>query len=290
MIFDHKINVKDCDICASNYPSIIEIHETEGAIVFNKCGCYSVLCFVLSGELSVIDENGQELNYTKIYSSQFTLINPFCTYIASTSQTKVVLFYFNAVLSSCTRTFLKRFLPVLKDAPRNDFPMVLELVPMIQNQIESMCELLKGKEVCPHYYDIKTEELFICLTLYYPLNELYKVFSSLITEDLDFRSFVLSNYMYVHTVEEFAKLANMSRATFNRTFQKTFGMSTSVWLRDKMCEEIIKDIVLTKVAFSELAYKYAFSSPAYFTLFCKKRWGKTPNELRKENLQDVVKV
>ena len=55
-------------------------------------------------------------------------------------------------------------------------------------------------------------------------------------------------------------------------------------------ESIINDIVLTQIPFSELSYKYSFSSPAYFTLFCKKHWGKAPNELRKENLCRVRKV
>lgn len=284
-----KSLIRKCEMCGSGYPSSIKVYKGAGVNIYSDFNNqFNVLLFVVSGKIIIDNHNSPSQS---ISEGEFVLMEPKGRYSTVTEDSYVVAYHFNSILSNCTRTFLNRFLSyerVIDD--KFSVCSSLPIKSQIRNILLGVVSVLEETDVCPHYYDIKIEEMFICLTMYYSLDELFTIFYRLVSEDLDFRSFVYSNYEQVESVDNFAKLASMSKITFIRTFQKNFGISPSTWLRDKKCESIIKDIVLTQIPFSELSYKYSFSSPAYFTLFCKKRWGKTPNELRKEKVLNASKV
>ncbi|MBO7257295.1 MAG: helix-turn-helix domain-containing protein [Bacteroidales bacterium] len=283
-----KTSISRCDMCGSDYPTSINVYRGKGIRIPSDNNHFNVLVFVLKGRVSVGDSI--ETKFI-IDSGKFTLMDSSLLYFTTSDDDFVVTYHFNNILSNCTRTFSSRLLSFEGKDIDGDFPAVLEIKSQILNLITGVLDILKEKEVCSHYLNIKMEEMLISLTMFYPLEDLYAVFYRILSENPDFRTFVYSNFEHVnYSVEEFAKVANMSKVTFVRTFQKNFNQSPAVWLREKKCESIINDIVLTQIPFSELSYKYSFSSPAYFTLFCKKHWGKAPNELRKENLYRVRKV
>ncbi len=282
-----KAIINRCEMCGSDYPSTIKTYKGQNVRIFSDYNHFNVLIFVLEGEVKVGDVS--DPRYV-IGARNFTLMDSSLLYTTSGEETLVVSYHFNNILSNCTRTFLNRFLGFDEDKVLSDNDSVLPIKEQILGLVTGVMRVLDEQSVCSHYIDIKIEEMLISLTMYYSLEELFGVFHQIASENLDFRSFIMSNYEQVESVEEFAKVANMSKITFVRTFQKAFGISPAMWLREKRCESIISDIVLTQIPFSELSYKYSFSSPAYFTLFCKKRWGKTPNELRKEKLNRVCKM
>lgn len=137
---------------------------------------------------------------------------------------------------------------------------------------------------CTHYHKIKREELFMYLRAGYTKEELAMFFSPVIGKDLDFKDFVLSHYKQIFDVKEFAEKANMSQSTFNRRFKESFNDTALKWLLARKSESILNDIVKSNLTFAEISEKYRFSSPSYFVTFCKKHYGKTAAELRREGI------
>lgn len=135
---------------------------------------------------------------------------------------------------------------------------------------------------CMHYHLLKRDELFLYLRAGYDKNELAYFFQWVLSSEMDFKDYVLTNYKNMHDVKEFALKSNMSLSTFNRRFKTAFNETAWVWLKNKKVEDIYNDIVMTNTPFNLLAEKYNFSSSAYFATFCKKSFGCTAQELRKE--------
>ena len=135
---------------------------------------------------------------------------------------------------------------------------------------------------CVHYHSLKRDELFIYLRAGYTKEELALFFYPILGQNLDFKDFVLSNCKNVCDVQEFARKASLSLRTFNRRFKETFHVTAQQWLLDRRSERVLQDIKKSDMTFNEIAEKYNFSSPSYFSAFCKKRYGKTANDLRKE--------
>ena len=91
-------------------------------------------------------------------------------------------------------------------------------------------------------------------------------------------------YRKVRSIKELAERANLSLSTFNRRFQEAFQKSPQEWMTVRKTEDILKELVMTSLPFLEIAEKYNFSSVSYLTAFCKKHFGKTPAELRKNGI------
>lgn len=137
---------------------------------------------------------------------------------------------------------------------------------------------------CTHYHQIKREELFMYLRAGYTKEELAMFFSPVLGKNLDFKDFVLTHYKQIFDVREFAQKANMSQSTFNRRFKESFNDTALKWLLARKSESILNDIVKSDLTFAEISEKYRFSSPSYFVTFCKKHYGKTAAELRREGI------
>ena len=80
------------------------------------------------------------------------------------------------------------------------------------------------------------------------------------------------------------KRENLGVSWSDRRFKETFHEPAYKWLLAHRSEDILKDILMTKIPFSVIADKYEFSSQAYLVSFCKKNFGKTPSELRKNGI------
>lgn len=135
---------------------------------------------------------------------------------------------------------------------------------------------------CLHYQKLKRDEMFLYLRAYYPKHDLALFFRDFLGEDHTFKHYVLSHVDQCTTLEELIEGSNMSRSTFIRHFKELFKEAPSKWMLQRKAQNIIRDIRFTTIPFSELSEKYKFSSPAYFATFCKKNFGKTPQQLREE--------
>ena len=271
---------RECYVCKSLFPSFVVTYDGKaGEILRFYSEEMSMLVFILSGRISIsvpyIDD-GKSVEKRGFFLSPMgeeTMIN------ILSNETKLLTYKFNSDGLYCIRHFLNQ----LND-PKNKFSThnlyVLYLNDPIYEYLMSLQQLLKSKRYCSHYYDILVEEMIIYLNEFYSKKELSSLFSPILGHDSEFKSFVYEKKKKINNVKELAEQKSMTMVTFNRHFVRAFGVSASNWIRERRKNEIKRDIILTNLSFTELAFKYNFSSSAYFTIFCKNNWGKTPSEIR----------
>ena len=83
------------------------------------------------------------------------------------------------------------------------------------------------------------------------------------------------------SLEEFAKLNNISVSNMKILFKKHCGLSPKVYYRQLRCAEAIK-LMTEGLSSAEAADKLNFSSPSYFNTFFKRMTGKTPQTFIKK--------
>lgn len=167
-------------------------------------------------------------------------------------------------------------------------PYCLKLDIRLQSFFSLLVDCLKEGLGCIHYHQIKRDELFLYLRAGYTKEELALFFYPVLGQNLEFKDFVLMNSRKIFDVKNFALQANMSLSTFNRRFKETFNETAKNWLLLRKQEFVKRDIALSNLSFSEIAEKYKFSSTSYLDTFCKKYFGKTPKEIRKEAIGKTV--
>lgn len=167
-------------------------------------------------------------------------------------------------------------------------PYCLKLDIRLQSFFSLLVDCLKEGLGCIHYHQIKRDELFLYLRAGYTKEELALFFYPVLGQNLEFKDFVLMNSRKIFDVKNFALQANMSQSTFNRRFKETFNETAKNWLLLRKQEFVKRDVALSNLSFSEIAEKYKFSSTSYLDTFCKKYFGKTPKEIRKEAVGKTV--
>lgn len=136
--------------------------------------------------------------------------------------------------------------------------------------------------LCRHMHILKQQEIILALRGGYTKSELAAFFSRTTGVGRKFEDFVLDNYKNVKTVKEFASLCCVSERSFNRKFQESFSQSPYRWMQERRAELVREKICDPDIAFREIAMDFGFSSPAHLTCYCKKLFGATPTELRKD--------
>ena len=159
---------------------------------------------------------------------------------------------------------------------------VLLIRERIMQFIDSLILCLNDGLGCRHFHQLKQKELALLFRGYYNKEELAHFFYPILSENMDFKELVLANYTYAKDMESIAERMNLSPTTFNRRFKKNFGESFAQWQEKRKADDILREIRMTDKTFSEIANEYNFSSPAYFTTFCKRNFGKSPTEIRGE--------
>ena len=273
---------RECLACKSLFPSSVETYDGRcGEILRLYSEDMSALVFVLSGNVCLVTATAHAFENRIVEKRGFFLIplgDERKIKILS-NDSKLLTYKFNPDAFYCIRYFLNQ-LATPADEPLSHNSYILYLKNQLYEYMNALYRLLKIKRYCSHFYDIITEEIIVFLNEFYSKEELSTFFSPILGHDSEFKRFVFANYRKCNNVKELAEQKSMTMVTFNRHFIRAFGVSASNWIRERRKEEIKRDILLTDLSFTELAFKYNFSSSAYFTIFCKNNWGKTPSELR----------
>jgi len=134
-----------------------------------------------------------------------------------------------------------------------------------------------------HFYDLKRKELFFLLFSCYQKQHLNRFMNCVLSKDVQFKKFVVSNYLAVKNVQELAKLANYSTSGFIKKFQKCFKDSPYNWMQKQKAKQISIEINQGIKSLQEIANEYKFSSYQHFSVFCKAKLGATPTTFFKKN-------
>lgn len=82
------------------------------------------------------------------------------------------------------------------------------------------------------------------------------------------------------TLSDVLQHVKVSRATFSRHFQNALGQNFTHFLQSIRLETARNLLTSTDKSITEIAYESGFSNLSHFNFLFKKRWDKTPRELR----------
>jgi AraC-like DNA-binding protein len=85
-------------------------------------------------------------------------------------------------------------------------------------------------------------------------------------------------------VEELAQLGGYTLSTFRRIFNNVFHEPVYEWMLARRKEGILDDLNNSECSISEICYKYGFESLPHFSNFCKKSFGASPRNLRRQDI------
>jgi AraC-like DNA-binding protein len=261
-VSDFHAGFKICDLNGGE-PLLLSRHD------------YNCLIFTLLGEAKIL-YNTQ----TYVLKPKSIAFVPMFDDFKLNAETNYqsVIHYFNKPTELCEKFSLERLTGYVE---KDEFT-VLYTVEILDNFITSMCYFLNQGANCKHFYEIKHQELLFILRFFYKKEDIAKLFSSIISQNIDFKSQILQKYTKAYNVQELAKLCNYSLPTFNRLFKKNFNESPLQWLKQHKLQHIKAKLAMCNIPLSEIVYEFSFSSAGHFTAFCKKNLGKTPREFRKE--------
>lgn len=286
MAFFYKNEHISCINYAEGFNKIFLLKEIpEGHVVERQYLDTTFLVFMLEGDVEI----RYEVNEYFYPQAEYMFLLPKNQQITAYARkaTTLLLCSFASDLKLCSRFSIQQLSRyVIGDISQE--PYCLKLDERIQGFLPLLVSSLREGLGCVHYHQIKRDELFLYLRAGYTKEELALFFYPILGKDMEFKDFVLMNSRSIFDVKDFAIRANMSLSTFNRRFKETFNATAKTWLLLRKQEFVKRDITLSSLTFNDIAEKYSFSSTSYLVTFCKKYFGKTPNELRKEALEKEV--
>ena len=255
-------------VAKSDFPEIINVDR-------------SVIIFLLKGKAIVTCNNYKD----KIHESGEMILLPrnSCCYIKVLEDATIMSCSFVQNIDFCNRFSFNLLVEFLSEEFIYDFKK-LPVKERVSQFLSLLRDCLNDGLSCVHFHEQKEKELFLILRAYYSKEELAAFFYPLLGKDMDFKDFVLSNYLLVDDLHEFARLGNLSVDTFKRRFKDAFGEPAHKWIIQRKSEFIYRDIILTNKSFADIALDYKMSSQAYLSTFCKQHFGKSPQELRDKAL------
>jgi AraC-like DNA-binding protein len=96
---------------------------------------------------------------------------------------------------------------------------------------------------------------------------------------IDLESFMLSNFRYNLSLEEFARLTGRSISTFKRDFEKSFGTTPYEWLKQKRLEEAYFLIDHDKRSPGDASFLAGFVNYSHFSRLFKTQYNISPSEI-----------
>lgn len=242
---------------------------------------YNCLFFLIKGDVKLFFET-QEYNFRKNTLGFFPISSEYKIY--ANEDADILVNYFDNVVDLCEKLALESLVPFIKR--RQHTPLLKTKVPLKQF-IKSLILYLDEGISCKHFHEIKQKELFFILRFFYTKEDVAGLFAPIISQSLDFKNLVLSNYLQTSSVKDLAKMCNYSLSSFNRIFKSNFNENPYIWLQNRKLKYITGKLVNKNIPFSQIIDEFGFSSPAHFTIYCKKHLHVTPSQFRKEHNKNV---
>jgi AraC-like DNA-binding protein len=190
-----------------------------------------------------------------------------------------VIFFFNRLKNSCERNYFRELWNLC--AEKEYQFQTVAMKPFLSQFIGDITKYFKQMEGVTDYYQVKYEELLYLLRSIYAREEMARIFHPIVGRSLDFRRFILENYLKIRNIHGLVRLSGLKRKTFDRQFNDEFGETPYQWLLRQKAKHIRYALSETNDQMQEIMKKYGFVIAPHFTRFCKEYFECTPLELRK---------
>jgi len=97
---------------------------------------------------------------------------------------------------------------------------------------------------------------------------------------IDLHDFMEKNYRCDMSMSEFAKASGRSLSTFKRDFKRMSELSPERWLTDRRLRAAY-DLLDRGRRVSDVCFDVGFKNVSHFSAIFKRKFGKTPGEVRK---------
>lgn len=256
----------------------IEDLKKDGCLVLKGLK-HSSLFFVLEGEIALTA--GRRMNGTVGSGSLFFIPSgDNCCCRAQTDTSLLHCSIDRSVLLCANFTF--RHLAACTGRQDSMHPVILPVTGILRRELQATEEAIRSGMLCFHYQRIKADTLLLILRGFYRKEDLAALFAPVLGDNPDFKALVMGIHRQARNVNDLIGLSGLPPTSFKRKFLATFGMSAGKWMTAKKEEDILNDILMTDLSFSEIAGKH-YLTPNYLTRFCKEHFRKTPTELRQCN-------
>ena len=84
-------------------------------------------------------------------------------------------------------------------------------------------------------------------------------------------------------LDQLAAISGMSRDTLSRRFSRDFGLPLKTFLMRELVSATERHLLTGELSIQEIADRFQFSSPFYFSRFFKRHKGLSPSEFRRRN-------
>ncbi len=129
--------------------------------------------------------------------------------------------------------------------------------------------------------ELKIKELILLLVQTRNVSSILALMTDLYsTKIVDLKKVIELHLFSNLSLEELAKLTNLSLSSFKRQFKKEFNDSPQNYIISKKIEKAKELLEISKMNINEIAYEIGFNDPLYFTRSFKKRVGTSPSSYR----------
>ncbi len=97
-----------------------------------------------------------------------------------------------------------------------------------------------------------------------------------------------ANYMFNLSLEDYARIANRSLATFKREFKTVFAVPPAKWLIEKRLNYARNLMQSSTLPVSDVAYESGFENQTHFCRVFKEKFGTSPLQYRKQGVASVA--
>lgn len=131
--------------------------------------------------------------------------------------------------------------------------------------------------------ELKIKELILLLVQTKNVTSILELVADLYSARTAHLKSIIELHLYSNlSVEDLAKLSNLSLSSFKREFKAEFNDSPNNYLNLKKLERARELLKRTPMPISDIAYEVGFNDPLYFTRLFKKRTGTSPTTYRSD--------
>lgn len=251
-------------------PVIEALSLTKGSRMSFK-SIYNKIVFI-AGEEIIFLPVGKEFQYKAFHNSNliiFRLLTPIslCEGYSPEMLYKDVIVHLGTLMNEENKNECK--------------PGRIGILPPVAHFFESISIGIASGMKCRCWFDLKINELFMLLRVYYPKQELYGFLYPAISGDNEFSEYVLKYWREHPSVKKLSASMYMTTRQLSARFMAVFATTPGQWIIAQKAQIIHHDIICTTKPFSLIASENGFNTESVFTHFCKRVFDKTPSELRK---------
>ncbi len=183
------------------------------------------------------------------------------------------------------KLYIKELPVLLKKRSNSSQSQVVASSDVISNFIDSLDFYFQNPTlVNDDLLELKIKELILLLVQSKNIKSIQELVVDLYsTKTINFKEIIKLHLYSNLSIDELARLCNMSLSSFQRVFKKEFNDTPNSYLNAKKLGKSTELLSITHLSISEIAYEVGFNDPLYFTRFFKNNTGDSPTKYRSKN-------